>query len=143
VFPCSSSAHRAPGKKAAAPIYNALVRPGRESNSRPHNSLAKECVTRQKAKRGPAITRGSIIINQGERRLKGQHANKITQRFCERCIIECAALINMSFNAWPWLTWWYNFWLSKQFRFDIAVLRPNSNPKAKLYNEFSGFFISQ
>jgi len=33
-----------------------------------HNSLAKECVTRQKAKRGPAITRGSIIINQGERR---------------------------------------------------------------------------
>jgi len=35
-----------------------------------HNSLAKECVARQKAKRGPAITRGSVIINQGERRLR-------------------------------------------------------------------------
>jgi len=35
VFPCSSSAHRAPGKKAAVPIYKVLERPGRESNSRP------------------------------------------------------------------------------------------------------------
>jgi len=32
---------------------------------------------RNEAKRGPAITRGSIMINHGERR--GQHANKITQ----------------------------------------------------------------
>jgi len=32
--PCSSPAHRAPGKKAAVPIYKVLVRPGRESNSR-------------------------------------------------------------------------------------------------------------
>jgi len=31
--PCSSSAHRSPGKKAAVPIHMAWVRPGRESNS--------------------------------------------------------------------------------------------------------------
>jgi len=38
-----------------------------------HNSLAKECVMRQKAKHGPAITQGSIIINQGKRRLRTTH----------------------------------------------------------------------
>jgi len=31
---CSSSAHRAPGKNATAPIYKVLVRPGRDSNPR-------------------------------------------------------------------------------------------------------------
>jgi len=33
--PCSSSAHRAPGKKATVPIYMVWVRPGQESNPRP------------------------------------------------------------------------------------------------------------
>jgi len=31
--PCSSSAHRVPGKMAAVPIYKVLVRPGGKSNS--------------------------------------------------------------------------------------------------------------
>jgi len=33
--PYSSSAHRAPGKKATVPIYKVLVIPGQESNARP------------------------------------------------------------------------------------------------------------
>ena len=37
--PCSSSAHRAPGEKAAV-IYKVLARPGREANSRPTNTGA-------------------------------------------------------------------------------------------------------
>ena len=36
--PCSSSAHRAPGKKGTVPIYKVLVRPGQESNSPPTNT---------------------------------------------------------------------------------------------------------
>ena len=47
--PCSSSAHRAPGKKAAVPIYKFLVSPGRETNSRPTSTEADALTTRPRA----------------------------------------------------------------------------------------------
>ena len=46
---CSSSTHRAPGKKVAVPIYNVLVRPGRDSNSRPTSTEADALITRPRA----------------------------------------------------------------------------------------------
>jgi len=43
--PCSSSVHRAPGKKATVPIDKVLVRPGQESNSRPTSTEADTLAT--------------------------------------------------------------------------------------------------
>jgi len=43
-----------------------------------HNSLANECTTRQKVKRGPAITRGLILINRGECRLRTTRTQNYT-----------------------------------------------------------------
>ena len=43
--PCNSSALRAPGKKGAVPIYKVLVRPSRESNSRPTSTEADALTT--------------------------------------------------------------------------------------------------
>ena len=47
--PCSSSVHRASDKKAAVPTYKVLVRPGRESNSRPTSTEADALTTRPRA----------------------------------------------------------------------------------------------
>ena len=47
--PCSSSVHRAPGKKATVPICKVLVRPGRESNFRPTSIEADALTTRPRA----------------------------------------------------------------------------------------------
>jgi len=47
--PCSSSAHRAPGEKDTVPIYMALVRPGRGSNSRSTSTEADALTTRPRA----------------------------------------------------------------------------------------------
>jgi len=44
-IPCSSSAHRAPGKKATVPIYKVFVRPGRDSNPRPTSTEADALTT--------------------------------------------------------------------------------------------------
>ena len=43
--PRRSSAHRAAGQKDTAPIYRVLVRPKRESYSRPANTEADELTT--------------------------------------------------------------------------------------------------
>jgi len=48
-IPCGFSAHRGPGKKAAVTIYKVLVRPGRESNSRPASTVADALNTRPRA----------------------------------------------------------------------------------------------
>ena len=48
----SSSTHRAPGKKATVPIYKVLVRPGRESNSRPTSTEVDALTTRTQASPG-------------------------------------------------------------------------------------------
>jgi len=45
----SSSAHRAPSKKGVVPIYNVLVRAGRELNSRPTSTEADGLTTRLRA----------------------------------------------------------------------------------------------
>ena len=42
---CSSSAHRAPGKKVTVPIYKVFVRPGRESKSRLTSTKADALTT--------------------------------------------------------------------------------------------------
>ena len=47
--PCSSSAHRGPGKKAAVPIYKVLARPGQESNSGHTSTEADALTTRPRA----------------------------------------------------------------------------------------------
>jgi len=47
--PCSSSAYRAPDKKAAVPIYKVLVRPRHESISRPTSTEADALTTRPRA----------------------------------------------------------------------------------------------
>jgi len=36
--------------------------------------------------------------------------------------MQCAALINMSFNVQPWLRYKYNFWLRKPYGLDMAGL---------------------
>jgi len=54
--PCSSSAHRAPGKKAAVPIYKLMVRLGRKSNSRPTSTEADALTTRPRAGRSNGPT---------------------------------------------------------------------------------------
>ena len=43
------SIHRALGKKATVPIYKVLVRPDRESNSRPTSTAADALTTRPQA----------------------------------------------------------------------------------------------
>jgi len=47
--PCSSSVHRAPGKKATVPIYKVLVRPGQVSTSRPTSTEADALTTTPRA----------------------------------------------------------------------------------------------
>jgi len=42
--PCSSSRHRAPGKKAAVPLCKVLLRPGEESNYRPTSIKGTHCM---------------------------------------------------------------------------------------------------
>jgi len=75
--PCSSSAHRAPGKKAVVPIYKVLVRRGRETNSRPTNTEADALTTRPRACYRYLSTLSRMKLFQGTRRAqRGRHARQ-------------------------------------------------------------------
>jgi len=55
-IPCSSSAHRAPGKQATVSMYKVLVRPGRDSNPRPTSTEANALTSTEANERGATQT---------------------------------------------------------------------------------------
>jgi len=59
--PCSSSRHRAPGKKAAVPLCKVSLRPGQESNYRPTSIKGTHC-TGLKSGHGLIASEGPITL---------------------------------------------------------------------------------
>jgi len=101
---CSSSAYRAPCKKAAVPIYKVLVRPGRKSNFRPTSNQADALTTRPRAgeKKRAAVTnwvrvRSKIILNLSIARLFGSYS----QIFAWLCVF---------WFSWKALCWVCSFY---------------------------------